>query len=326
MVTLAAGFGDPQPDAERMAESGRRNVSTKPSPPAEPQPTETTAPAPAAPPVLDAPVQAAAAPAPPPPISVVFGKGMWLNQLERAEGGNPEAIVARARAAGLTHLYVRLGSSKKGFYAQGDLDRILPTAHAAGLKIVGWDFPYLADPAGDAARAHVEIAYTTRDGHRIDAFSADIETGSEGVALTAIAAESYGARLRELAGAGYPLVATVPRPVPGKWFPYAEATRHFDAIAPMVYWVTRDPVAEVTAAIDALAPFGKPIIPIGQAYDAAIDGGPPGAPSKDALVRFMAAAADKGAKGVSFWVWSHATADHWAAIAEAHSFDVMVPS
>lgn len=251
---------------------------------------------------------------------------MWLNQLERAEGGNPEAIVARARAAGISHLYVRLGSSKKGFYAQGDLDRILPTAHAAGLKIVGWDFPYLADPAADAARAHAEITYATRDGHRIDAFSADIETGSEGVALTAIAAEAFGARLRELVGAGYPLVATVPRPVPGKWFPYAEATRHFDAIAPMVYWMGNDPVTEVNAAIDALAPLGKPIIPIGQAYDGAIDGGPPGPPSKEALVRFMDAAVAKGVKGVSFWVWSHATADHWAAITESRAFDVIVPA
>ena len=36
---------------------------------------------------------------------------------DQAEGGDVNAIVARARATGLTHLYVRTGSSVDGFYA-----------------------------------------------------------------------------------------------------------------------------------------------------------------------------------------------------------------
>ena len=41
----------------------------------------------------------------------------------------------------------------------------------------------------------------------------------------------------------------------------------------MVYWMGRDPVAEVNAAMDAFAPFGKPVMPIGQAYDGGLEGG-----------------------------------------------------
>ncbi len=246
------------------------------------------------------------------------GKGMWLHRLEWAAGGDPQAVVAHARAVGLTHLYLRLGSSKTGFYGQGDLDRLLPVAHQAGLRVVGWDFPYLFDPAADAGRAAAEIAYTTPDGHRIDAFSADIETAAEGVNLTPEGALAYGAQLRRLVGTGYPLVATVPRPSPKQSFPFAEAVAHFDAIAPMVYWMNRDPVADVAGAIDSLAPLGKPVLPIGQAYDGGREGGPPGPPPKDALVRFMQMASAKGAAGFSFWVWHTATPDHWAAIAEAH--------
>ncbi|MDQ3991425.1 MAG: hypothetical protein M3245_03830, partial [Actinomycetota bacterium] len=66
---------------------------------------------------------------------------MWLP--ERVEGGNPEAAVLRAREMGLSHVYVRTGSSKMGFYAQQYLNDFLPRAHAAGIRVYGWDFPYL---------------------------------------------------------------------------------------------------------------------------------------------------------------------------------------
>jgi hypothetical protein len=235
-----------------------------------------------------------------------------------SEGGDANKVVAKAKAAGLTHLYTRLGSSKKGFYAQGELDKLLPVAHAAGLKVIGWDFVYLTDPIADAVRSKAEIDYTTPDGHKIDAFSADIETGSEGVNLTAEGAAAYGAKLRELAGPTYPLIATVPRPSPKRAFPFAEATAAFDAIAPMVYWQNRDPATDVAGAIDYLAQFNKPIIPVGQAYNGGPEGGPDRDPPKEQLVAFMNTAMAKGAVGVSFWVWNHATAEQWSAIHDAH--------
>ena len=261
---------------------------------------------------------AAAAPDPPlpPPPALPSGKGMWLHRLEWAAGGDPIALVAHARSVGLSHVYLRLGSSKSGFYAQGDLDRLLPVAHAAGLAVIGWDFPYLFDPRADAERAAAEIAYTTPTGHRIDAFSADIETAAEGVNISNDGALAYGARLRELVGPDYPLVATVPRP-PRPGFPFEQSIAHFDAVAPMVYWMNRDPAAEVSRAVDGLAHFGKPILPVGQAYDGSIDGGPAGAPPKDHLARFIQTASAKDAAGYSFWVWHTATPEHWSAIAEA---------
>jgi hypothetical protein len=85
----------------------------------------------------------------------------------------------------------------------------------------------------------------------------------------------------------------------------------------MVYWMNRDPAAEVARAAADLAPLGKPILPVGQAYDGALDGGPPGPPSRQAVDSFIATASASGAVGVSFWVWHHATHDHWSAIASA---------
>jgi hypothetical protein len=280
--------------------------------------------APLAAPPAPAPVEVAAPPAPPAKPIIPLGKGMWLYQLSMSEGGDAHKVVAKAKKAGLTHLYTRLGSSKKGFYAQDELNKLLPVAHAAGLKVIGWDFVYLTDPGADAVRAKAEIDYTTPDGHRIDAFSADIETASEGVTLTPEGAAAFGAKLRELAGPSYPLIATVPRPSPKRAFPFAEATAAFDAIAPMVYWQNRDPATDVAGAIDYLAQFGKPIIPVGQAYNGGPEGGPDRDPPKEQLVAFMNTAMSKGALGVSFWVWNHATAEQWSAIDEATAWELPI--
>jgi hypothetical protein len=260
---------------------------------------------------------AAVGPPPPPAPALPRGKGMWMHYFRLSAGGDPAAMVARAMETGLSHVYIRVGSSKDGFYGQADLDRLLPVAHAAGLAVVGWDFPYLFDAEADAQRAAAAIAYTTPTGHRMDAFSADIETRHEGVNISVPTADHYSRRLRELVGPDYPLVATIPRPRYNRGFPFAEIARQFDALAPMVYWLARDPVAEVEQTIADLAVLGKPVMPVGQAYDARSEGGPPGPPPKEHLVRFIQAAQTRGATGFSFWVWHHATPDHWAAIREA---------
>ena len=272
------------------------------------------------------PIPPVAAPAvqPTPPAArgpLPVGKGMWMWLPEKVEGGNPEATVLRAREMGLSHVYVRTGSSKMGFYAQQYLNDFLPRAHAAGIRVYGWDFPYLFDPAADVARSVEAITYTTPDGHRIDGFAPDIETRGEGVNIGAPQAAAYTNGLRAAVGPGYPLIAVVPRPNPALvTYPFAEVIAPFDAIAPMVYWMNRDPGADIAGAMTNLAQYGKPIIPIGQAYDGQGEGGPPGVPSSGQIQRFMQVAEEYGAIGVSFWSWQHANAEAWHAIRDAHWF------
>jgi hypothetical protein len=261
-------------------------------------------------------------PAPAAKPIVPIGKGMWLYQYSHVMGGDAAAIVRQARAAGLTHVYMRLGSTVDGFYAQSDLDRFLPVAHAAGIKVVGWDFPELHNPDADAARGAQEVAYRTPSGDHIDAFSADIETPSEGTDSTPTHSLFYGARLRGLVGQAFPLIAAVPRPSPYRVYPYYEATAYFDAIAPMVYWINRDPVSDVLGAIDALAGFGKPIIPVGQAYDPSLDGQAYPNPTAGDLTRFMNAALSRGVAGLSFWSWDAASYDQWSAVGSFHGLDL----
>src|SRR5205085_2613776 len=213
------------------------------------------------------------------------GKGMWIYVPAQTEGGNVAAIVAKAKATGLTHLWVRMGSAWDGFNVAPFVDKLLPAAHAAGIKVIGWDFPKLEPVDADVQRALTMIRYTAPGGDKIDAFSADIETRSEGTHLTPEAARAYGAALRAGVGDAYPLIATVPRPSKERaGFPYGDVTASYDAIAPMVYWLNRQPDTDVAGAIRDLASFGKPVFPVGQAYDGSAEGGRKGVPPPDELL------------------------------------------
>ena len=250
-----------------------------------------------------------------------IGKGMWIWTPERSEGGDAAAIVNRAKAVGLSHLYVRTGALKGGFIAADFLNRLLPAAHAANIRVYGWDFPYLNDIDSDVARAAAAANHITPDGHRIDGFSADIELRSMGVNINNVTAFVYGQKLRAAVGRDFPLIATVPRPNPALVnYPFAEIAAHFDALAPMVYWMHNEPAATVTDSIARLAHLQRPILPVGQAYDAAAEGGPPGVPPRDQILAFMRAAEAAGAPSVSWWSWQHADQQAWDAVRDAPEF------
>lgn len=248
------------------------------------------------------------------------GTGMWIWNPEETEGGDSEAIVERAVDAGLTHVYVRTGSSRRGFHGRAFLEQLVPTAHQAGLRVYGWDFPYLDDVDADVVRAMAAIEFDVA-GHRIDGFVADVETALEGVAMTPAAAGAYSAGLREAAGEDYPLVVAVPRPTGRQQatYPYAEVVPHFDAVAPMLYWfhLGHDPAEDVIKSTDWLARFDKPVMPIGQVYDARHENGPPGIPPTEEIHAFIETATSLGSPAVSFWAWEHADARAWDAVATA---------
>jgi len=255
--------------------------------------------------------------------SLPYGKGMWIWQPEKTENNDAGAIVSRAVDLGLTHLYVRTGSSWDGFYAGDFLNRILPAAHAAGIRVYGWDFPRLISTTDDVARAAAAVDYRTPGGQRIDGFAADIETADEGTHVSVDAADAYGDGLRAAVGRAVPLVAVVPRPSTHTAeisYPYAEVIAHFDAVAPMVYWLNREPGSDVAGALADLRGYGKPVFPVGQAYDGGSEGGRPGVPPPAELLRFFKVSYDKGAEGVSFWSWQEADQQAFDTIRDAPEF------
>lgn len=262
------------------------------------------------------------APPPPPKPQMPEGKGMWVWKPEVSDHGDVAYMVARAKGTGLTHLFVRTGSTWDGFQNAAFLNQLLPAAHAAGLKVYGWDFPKLSDTQVDVARAVDALRFTAPGGHNLDGFAADIETASEGTNFTAPLAAAYGQALRQAMGPSMLLIAVVPNPTPQMLakYNYDAVVPAFDVIAPMVYWLNREPGTDVLRAMQVLSRYHKPLMPIGQAYDGAPEGGRPGVPPPAEILRFMNIASENGAVGVSFWSWQHANPPAWEAIREGPSF------
>jgi hypothetical protein len=271
------------------------------------------------PPVL---VPESALPAPVPPgvwasdLAPIQGKGMWLWKYFQSEAGDADAIVRRARDAGLSHLWVRVGDSRDGFYAAEVLEALVPRAHGAGLSVIGWGFPFLHDPVGDAGWSAEALRWRSRGGHTLDGFSPDIEMSTEGVALSAKRAEVYLSLVRQEAGPRL-VVATVYQASDRLWpagYPYAAIAPYVDAFAPMVYWGCIEPGAAAAKSIERLATL-RPVHVIGQGYDMYADGrGRAGAPTAHETSRFLDVARRHGALGASFWVWHLMPDEQWDAL------------
>lgn len=244
----------------------------------------------------------------------IAGKGMWIYEFDKVARGNVRRLVRDAKVRGLTHIYVRAGSSVAGLSGFRDIAKILPVAHAAGLKVIAWYFPYLRAPAADA-RAMRWVANHQVNGHRVDGLAADVETSSEGVTLTRYRARLFARILRaETPGKFLVLVPPRANPYTRSFYPFDALVPYFDAIAPMIYWGRQAPDKLVAQSLNYFRRFGKPVAPIGQAYDMGPEGGPKGHPRGNALVRFMNESETRGAVGVSFWSWQHTPTPLWRAI------------
>jgi hypothetical protein len=264
-------------------------------------------------------------------VTPLTGKGMWVWKYRQTEQGDPDAIVARAVSAGLQQIWVRVGDSRDGFYGAEVLAGLVPKAHAAGLAVVGWGFPYLWDPVGDARWSAEALAWRGPDGSALDAFSPDIETASENVRLSEARVRVYLGLVREAASPGLrgpnaeaglrgpnavPVVATVYPPTEARMaiYPYEAIAAYVDAFAPMVYWGCTEPGKAATEALDRLSAL-RPVHVIGQAFDMAETGGRAAAPTAAETTRFLDVARRGGAVGASFWVWQFMGPDQWSALA-----------
>ncbi|MBV8980109.1 MAG: hypothetical protein JO086_04345 [Acidimicrobiia bacterium] len=260
-------------------------------------------------------------PAPPPTgrtvgLDALAGKGMWLWQFNRSENGNADSIVTKADAAGLSQLWVRVGDSQDGFYAANALNELVPKAHARGISVMGWGFPYLYDPSFDARWTADALAWRGPRGERLDGFSPDLETGSEGVLVTERRLQVYLGQVNA-ASPDRPVIATVFRPTDRLWssYPYGAVAPYVDGFAAMVYWGCTEPGAAAAQAISRLAAL-RPVHVIGQAYNMADEGGRRVQPSGDETWRFLDVAHAGGAVGASFWDWQEINQEQWAAMAE----------
>lgn len=248
------------------------------------------------------------------------GTGMWIYQWNHTNGGRTNAVMKRARTVGLTHLFVRTGSTHDGFTGAGVLRAILPAAHRAHVAVIAWDFPELTHPIADAKRLAHAAKFGTRDGLRVSAVAPDIETPAEGTSSTTGAVRLYLITLRKLLPRSVPILATVPWPSAARVgrFPYPVVAGHSDALLPMAYWYNNSPSAVTAASVHFLRRYHRPVMPVGQGYDGRLD--VPSLPHNNLAKQvpaFFATAHKLGATAVSLWSWQSAPPATWRALRSA---------
>jgi hypothetical protein len=312
-----------------------------PEPPAPPPPPAGPLPAPPEPPQAGCPVQrgpggfgdpeplpaptvpdeALPAPLAPGPkatdLSAVAGRGIWVTNWPTTDLDVP-GLVQRTKDAGLQSIWVRTGGSRQGYYGNQVLPQLVPAAHAAGLKVVAWDFPFLSDPVGDAQRAKAALDAG------IDAIAPDVETEYEGTHATAQRVELYLSLVRSYAGTR-PIAATVPRPTERRLatFPYGAFPAYSDVFVPMVYWSCNEPGELVDQSMRHLGAM-LPVHPVGQGYDMGSEGGRPGLPTFAETWRFLDAARRGGAVGASLWTIEQVGPEQFEAL-RLYPWDTVAP-
>ncbi len=247
------------------------------------------------------------------------GKGMWFTYGLLATSP-VTAIVAAARAAGLSHLYVEVARSNKGYYGGAGLRALLPAAHRAGIRVIAWVYPFLRNLPSDVAMTLAASREMAPGGDRPDGVVADVEENRGESAVRA-----YGQLLRAMLGPNRPLaIATYPPQwAAGTTYPFATVALTWNVIIPMDYWHLRPGpykaatvysfVAESIRLIRAATSPTEPIAVLGQMFDLQNSGRD--SPTTPEIAAAGAAAHDGGALGVSFFEWAHATPSEWDALA-----------
>ncbi|MCW2994860.1 MAG: peptidoglycan-binding protein, partial [Conexibacter sp.] len=229
------------------------------------------------------------------------GNGMWIWQLEKTEGGNVDAIAARAAAASVTTVFVKAGDGTTPWTQFSPL--LIGALHQHGLKVCAWQFVYGTSPTSEANVAAQAIAAGA------DCFVIDAESAYEGKYA---AAQTYMSALRAAAGPSYPIGLTSFPYVdyhPGLPFSVFLGPGGAQVNLPQAYWKdiggTVDAISAHTLAHNRI--YQTPIAPLGQTYDN---------PSATDLRRFRQLWAAYGAQGLSWWSWQATDDAHWSVLNE----------
>lgn len=227
------------------------------------------------------------------------GNGMWIWQMGRSHGGSVPAIVAQARRARISTLFIKSGDSRN-YWGQFS-PQLVSALHGAGLRVCAWQYVYGTYPEAEAQIG----AQAVRNG--ADCLVIDAEGEYEG---KYVSASTYMTTLRQLVGPTYPIgLAAFPYVHYHPGFPYSvflgPGAAQFNQ--PQMYWRTIGTTVDLNYATTYRHNrlYERPIAPLGQTYN--------GAPIPE-IRRFRQLAGAYRAPGVSWWSWQATPPASFAAL------------
>lgn len=271
-----------------------------------------------------------------PSSSVYAGLGSWLDIFAGNSWSKPKQLIAHASADGVQTLYLQTSnySQAADIVHPEALGRFIDAAHAAGLNVVAWYLPGLADTRLDARRVRAAIEFRTRSGERFDGFALDIEaTVVRNVPERNARLLALSQLLRRMVPAGYPLGAIIPSPVgmrrhPQYWpnFPYGGLAGLFDAFLPMAYFSYYAHTSQSAYA------YAQQVVTLLRARigdrDALIHmiGGSAKAIPTATLAGFVRAVSNCAAEGISLYAFPQTSAAEWSVLSAASLGGMAAPS
>jgi hypothetical protein len=248
----------------------------------------------------------------------LYGKGYYIWQIPKCDGGIPSAITAAAVEAGLSHVLIKIADGPHLVYnydeeTETDLvPPVLTELRNAGIQVWGWHYVKGDDPIGEA---HLGISRTLElktDGYVIDAESEYKETGKEK------AAELYMRQLRE---GLYDLpiaLSTYRYPRLHSALPFAQFLERCDYAMPQVYFEkAHNPEEQLDRCLEqymSLVP-ARPVIPTAPTYAVG-----DWRPTPDEIQRFLQHSRELGLTAANAWSWDFARRpkymDLWDAVAD----------
>jgi hypothetical protein len=245
-------------------------------------------------------------------VQLLSGKGLWLQRIAADAAGDLDAVVARARAAGLAHVIVKVadGAEASNLDPRSGRDLAAELARrlaAAGLAVWGWHSLYGEKPAfkgaytADYHRREAEAAVT-----RLDAL---LPAGLGGLVLEARGEyERSPARARKAAEflaalPDIPLALSAWKsPAAHPRFPWAEFRSRCQLDMPPVFWVGRhgEAARQLRAAVrqfHELTP-ARPLAATGPAFFEAN-----WRPTPNDLLEFLQTARALDLPAVNLWLW-----------------------
>lgn len=225
------------------------------------------------------------------------GKGVWLWQVERCEGGDAARIAARAAAAGLSHVLVKVcdGSETRNDKYLGDLAEAL---RARGLAVWGWGYTRPSSPQSEALTAAAQVQRYGLAGFVIDA-----ESEYQAHLYRTSRARAYVAALRAALPDTPLALSTYRYPSLHRPFPFGAFLEKCDLQMPQVYWEqAHNPGDQVRRSRREWAALGyQPYLPTGSAYGA----GKWEATGAE-VCEFLTVCRDEGYPGANLWSWDYA--------------------
>lgn len=230
---------------------------------------------------------------------MLTGKGYFIWNLTRTEGGDPNKFVQMCKLADIKHVLFKLADGPYQF--NGSLTPSQPVdltppfvsaCHAAGIQVGGWQYVYgylPTDEAVMAAKRCKEFGITH--------FLIDAEKEMKG---NPTAARVYCEKLRQLMPTATLGLSSYRFPDLHKELPWDVYAKFVDFMQPQVYWVSStNPGYQLQKSYSYYHSHwpSTPYVPTGLAYGTAT-------PTQE--VEFLDTCKALGLTAVNFWSWEHA--------------------